>query len=210
MTNPAERLVDLLWPGRPPENPSSALHSAVFKLRVSLAEVSGRDLLVTRDRGYRLAVTVDDVDALLFTELAQRAAREPGDEAVATLAAALELWNGRAYGSHADTQVAQLDALRLEELRCTAVERYAGALGQLGQARSESLDLIRFQGGHGAGAVAVDLLRGLVVEFDHVPLVELDAAVGVVMGAAVQAHGCLAFSSARRLRMPARAAGPKT
>ena len=85
----AERLVDLLWPGRPPENPSSALHSAVFKLRVSLAEVSGRDLLETRDRGYRLAVTVDDVDALLFTELAQRAAREPAEEAVATLAADL-------------------------------------------------------------------------------------------------------------------------
>jgi DNA-binding SARP family transcriptional activator/pimeloyl-ACP methyl ester carboxylesterase len=124
----ADRLVDLLWPGRPPDNPGAALHSAVFKLRVNLARVSGRDLLETRDRGYRLAAETEDVDALLFTHLTQRAASEPAPQAVETLRSALALWQGRAYGSHADGEVAQLDALRLEELRCAAVERYAGAL----------------------------------------------------------------------------------
>ena len=47
-----DRLVDLLWE-QPPENPTAALHSAVFKLRASLAKAGGREMLLTREPGYR-------------------------------------------------------------------------------------------------------------------------------------------------------------
>jgi DNA-binding SARP family transcriptional activator/pimeloyl-ACP methyl ester carboxylesterase len=123
-----DRLVDLLWGEDLPDNPEGSLHSAVFKLRASMRAAGGRDVLLTRERGYQLALLPDDLDAARFTDLVRRARDQSPSEAAATLTEALDLWRGSAYAGFADSDVAHLDALRLEELRRTAVERLGDAL----------------------------------------------------------------------------------
>ena len=58
-----DRLVTLLWGDDLPENPEASLHSTVFKLRASLRDAGGRDVLLTRERGYQLALRPGDLDA---------------------------------------------------------------------------------------------------------------------------------------------------
>ena len=128
-----DRLVDLLWPEHPPDNPAAALHSAVFKLRAQLADASGREVLQTRERGYVLDPRPGDVDAEMFVSMVRDARDQPPKEAADTLLAALDLWLGRAYDGFADTDVARLEAIRLEELRQVAVERYGAALHAAGR-----------------------------------------------------------------------------
>jgi len=123
-----ERLVDLLWGEQPPENPAAALHSAVFKLRANLAAVSGREVLRTRDPGYVLELESGDLDADVFGALLREARDQPGPGAAETLEQALSLWRGPAYGEFADSEIAQLEAIQLEEHRRAAVERCADVL----------------------------------------------------------------------------------
>jgi DNA-binding SARP family transcriptional activator/pimeloyl-ACP methyl ester carboxylesterase len=123
-----DKLIDLLWGDDLPERPDASLHSAVFKLRTSLRSACGRNVLVTRDRGYQLALAPGDLDAEAFTRLVREARDQAPAEAADTLASALDLWRGSAYFGFADTDVAQLEALRLEEARRTAVERLGDAL----------------------------------------------------------------------------------
>ena len=130
---PASRLVDLLWGDSPPENPSAALYSAVFKLRSNLATASGRDLLLRRESGYLLDLEASDLDAAEFDRLVEEARDLSAPAAAEVLGRALALWRGPAYGEHADTGIAQLEALRLEELRRTAVERRGTALLESGR-----------------------------------------------------------------------------
>jgi pimeloyl-ACP methyl ester carboxylesterase len=100
----------------------------VFKLRGSLRSASGRDVLRTREHGYQLALSPGDLDAAVFGDLVDRARDQPPEEAAATLDRALGLWRGPAFAGFADTEIAHLEAIRLEERRRTAVERYAEAL----------------------------------------------------------------------------------
>lgn len=138
-----ERLVDLVWSDEPPENPSAALHSAVFKLRATLARANGtREVLMTREPGYLLDVTADELDATAFAALVERAGAEGPARAAETLREALALWRGPAFGEYADTEVAYLESLRLHELRLAATEARAGALLKSGQA-AEAVALLR-------------------------------------------------------------------
>ncbi|HET7533673.1 MAG TPA: alpha/beta fold hydrolase [Nocardioidaceae bacterium] len=129
----SDRLITLLWGDDLPVNPEASLHSAVFKLRNSLRSAGGRDVLLTRERGYRLSLLPGDLDADRFGDLVREARDQPPGEAVDTLTAALGLWRGPAYAGFADTEVAHLEALRLEEVRRTAVERLADALASTGR-----------------------------------------------------------------------------
>ena len=60
-------LVDALWPEERPADPANALQSLVSRLRRMLG---GADAVAQVDGGYRLAVDVDDVDALRLERLA--------------------------------------------------------------------------------------------------------------------------------------------
>src|SRR4051794_34764823 len=122
-----DRLVDLLW-DQPPENPTAALHSAVFKLRASLARAGGRELLLTRDHGYLLDLRPGEVDAEVFETRVRQARDQAPPEAAQTLRSALELWRGRPYGVFGDAEPARAEALRLGELKRVAVERCGVAL----------------------------------------------------------------------------------
>src|SRR6476646_2551899 len=123
-----DRLVTLLWGDDLPDNPEASLHSAVLKLRRAFRSVCDREVLLTRERGYQIALSPGDLDADLFGELVSRAAGQAPKEAAGTLAEALGLWRGQAYAGFADTEIAQLEAIRLEESRRTALERLAEAL----------------------------------------------------------------------------------
>lgn len=123
-----DSLVELLWGDRLPANPEASLHSAVFKLRGSLRRVDGRDVLQTRDGGYRLGLLPADTDAGLFDALVLEARDQSPEKAAETLAQALALWRGHAYAGFTDTEVAQLESIRLEEGRRAAVERLGEAL----------------------------------------------------------------------------------
>lgn len=158
----AARLLHLLWGDDLPDNPAGALHSAVFKLRASLAKASGRDLLLTREGGYLLDLTTSDLDASEFAALVERARDLPPTEAADVLGRALQLWRGEAYGAFADGEIGQLEALRLEELRRTAVERRGAALLAAGRPADAVLLLQPFVAEHPLREAArIGLMRAL-------------------------------------------------
>jgi DNA-binding SARP family transcriptional activator len=94
---------------------AGALRVAISRLR----RVVGFGSLVTAPPGYELRT--DRIDALLFEQLVERAAREP-DAAIITLRTALGLWRGDAYAEFADEQWAVVPVHRLAELRAAAIE----------------------------------------------------------------------------------------
>jgi DNA-binding SARP family transcriptional activator/pimeloyl-ACP methyl ester carboxylesterase len=138
----SDRLADLLWGDHQPDNPAAALHSQVARLRqalragLTLREASLRDGrgLLTRPPGYLLAVEPGEVDAGRFERLVADADAAPPAAAARRLGEALALWRGPAYAGLADREVAQLEAIRLEEARLVAQERHGAALLDSGRA----------------------------------------------------------------------------
>lgn len=117
-----DRMIDELWPERPPATAVKALHVYVSNLRKAL----GQGVLVTRDRGYSLLVEpgqvdVDRFDALLVCgrEALERAQPEVARE---QFHAALALWRGDPLSDFAYNQFAQSEIARLNEARVAALE----------------------------------------------------------------------------------------
>lgn len=138
----ADKLADDLWAGEPPEDPAAALQVQVSRLR----KVLGAAAVESRKPGYRLAVEAGDVDAARFDALVAQARQAPPAEAVTLLDEALALWRGPALAEYAAEPWALPEAVRLEELRLTALEeraeaelalgRHADVVGQLRQLAS--------------------------------------------------------------------------
>jgi len=127
----ADRLVEDLWGGEPPADPSGALQVQVSRLR----QVLGPGLVESRRPGYVLAVEPAAVDAVRFEGLAAQgtaalAAGRP--DAAALLAQALALWRGPALAEFADRPFALAEAARLEERRLAAAEAWVEAELALG------------------------------------------------------------------------------
>jgi DNA-binding SARP family transcriptional activator/pimeloyl-ACP methyl ester carboxylesterase len=145
----ADRLAELLWADQQPERPEAALQSQVHRLRRTLLPVSDTVVLSTRPgAGYALQVPDDSLDAGRFAGLVAqaRAATERGDPSASLplLDTALELWRGPAYGPYADSDIARIDAVRLEEARLAAVEVRAEALLAAGHAGDAVVELEPF------------------------------------------------------------------
>ena len=66
-----DRLVDLLWGDDLPANPEASC-TAPCSLRGNLRAAGGREVLLTRDHGYQLALLPGDLDAERFTGLVRR------------------------------------------------------------------------------------------------------------------------------------------
>ncbi|MGH9263880.1 MAG: BTAD domain-containing putative transcriptional regulator [Acidimicrobiales bacterium] len=143
---PADRLADGMWQGRPPPTAATALQVHVSRLRKILeAGEAVPRVLVTRDPGYLVRVTADQLDTLRFEQMLARGRRmlTAGDapEAAAVLDEALGLWRGPALGELAELPFARGWAARLEHLRLAAVEermeahlacgRHAGVVDEL-------------------------------------------------------------------------------
>jgi DNA-binding SARP family transcriptional activator len=134
----ASRLVDAVWPDRPPPTAVGALRTYVSTLRREL-QLGGVQppRLVTDAAGYRMDVTEADLDLLAFEELAtsgERALRD-GDPLAATeqLRRGLTLWRGRPLEDVAVDADPDGRLVVAEERRLAASETLVEARLALGQ-----------------------------------------------------------------------------
>jgi predicted ATPase/DNA-binding SARP family transcriptional activator len=143
---PADRLVEEVWDGAPPDNGLATLHAHVSHLRRQLPGV----IATRRPFGYVLGLDSEAVDAIRFESLvlAARRARPEGRLADArrALDEALGLWRGPALGELASLAFAAPAATRLEELRRSAEEELVDvrlALGDHAELVAVAADLAR-------------------------------------------------------------------
>ncbi|MEL3947012.1 MULTISPECIES: AfsR/SARP family transcriptional regulator [Streptomyces] len=138
------RLAELLWEGEAPDGAVSALRTHVLHLRRILEPgrraTSGFEVLVSAgarsNTSYTLQVSDEQVDALRFVHLTDRARKAAADgdadAVVALLDEALSLWTGPALEGVSDRSFALAEAERLQELRLVAREDRLDALIELG------------------------------------------------------------------------------
>ena len=126
----AERLIDLLWGGRPPETAHKGLQIYVSQLRKALEPApragAPHRILVTRPSGYLAAIAPGQLDLDAF-EAGVAAARDAladgrNEEASDALDEALALWRGPPLADFTFESFAQADIARLAELRLAAVQ----------------------------------------------------------------------------------------
>ncbi|MBG0560115.1 alpha/beta fold hydrolase [Actinoplanes aureus] len=164
---PADRLVDLLWPEDPPADPAGSLHSQMSRLRRALPGVR----IDTAPPGYVLRVEPDEIDAGRFDRLV--AAARDTDDACDLLSEALGLWQGPAYAGFADTEIARLEAIRLEEARLHAAEAWHRSLLAAGRPEQALPELEAFVVAHPLREQARDtLMRTLYALGRHADALE--------------------------------------
>jgi DNA-binding SARP family transcriptional activator/Tfp pilus assembly protein PilF len=145
---PARELAEIVWDGVPPAS-AAALRTQVMRLRRALGpDAAAR--IITRDPGYVIALSVEELDVTAFEALHQQAGTvmRAGrwDEAVRVLALALELWRGAAL-LDVESQVLRAECgERLEQLRVQAIEWQVEAgmhMGRHEQLVPQLQDLVR-------------------------------------------------------------------
>jgi len=139
----ADRLIDELWPERPPATAANALQYHVSQLRKALAPA---EVVLTQDPGYLVRVGRDELDLSRFERLVEESEGTSPQRAASLLREALALWRGAALGDLADEPFAQPEIQRLEELRLGAFERRIEAdlsLGRHGDVVAELEGLTR-------------------------------------------------------------------
>jgi predicted ATPase/DNA-binding SARP family transcriptional activator len=221
---PADRLVAALWGDSPPDGAQAALRAYVSRLRGLLG--SAADLLY-RPPGYSLALSTATLDAAEFERLvgSARTAGAAGEHAraVADLTTALTLWRGDALAEFADDEFAAAEAVRLTELRATALEERAEAMLELGRAAEALPELEALVSRHPARErPAVALMRALyamdrqadALAVYHGLRARLDDELGVLPAAPAQelyqrilTHDPALATSAPRGDLPRRASG---
>lgn len=141
------RLVDALWGEDPPRTAVPTLYSHIARVRRALDGCGLRDVLLSRDSGYILAVSPDEVDADRFERqvISAQRMRDKGRaaEASAALRDALALWRGDPLAGAATTGWAAAAVDRLHELRQVAFEDLALCRLRLGEHAEVVADLKR-------------------------------------------------------------------
>jgi DNA-binding SARP family transcriptional activator/pimeloyl-ACP methyl ester carboxylesterase len=142
----ADGLIDCLWPGRLPDDPSAALQTQVSRLRTFLRDADPAADIEREPYGYRLVGAGVGTDASRFEDLIEggRSAASPL-EGLASFDRALALWDGRPYAEFAGVEPFEAEAARLEEVRLRAEERRAEILlsvGRYDEAREASEALV--------------------------------------------------------------------
>ncbi len=137
-------IVDDFW-GDPPAGATSAIRTFVSALRRALepdrAPRTKPKVIVTEGPGYAFRAAPDAVDAWEFERLVREAADSTPAQSLELLRTALQLWRGPAYAEFAEEPWARSERSRLEELRLTAVERFASAQLDLGRTAEAIPDL---------------------------------------------------------------------
>jgi DNA-binding SARP family transcriptional activator len=133
-----DRIADCVW-SDPPASAHANLRTQITALRRALSDCSGGlgDRLTTRRGGpgdraaYQLTAEPDEVDATVFTKLAdhghEQLIRQHPSEAIETLRAALHLWRGPIGEDLPDTPILRAWAAELTERRLTAGDDLAEA-----------------------------------------------------------------------------------
>ncbi len=137
-------IVDDFWVD-PPAGATSAIRTFVSALRRALepdrAPRTKPKVIVTEGPGYAFRAAPDAVDAWEFERLVREAADSMPAQSLELLRTALQLWRGPAYAEFAEEPWARSERSRLEELRLTAVERFASAQLDLGRTAEAIPDL---------------------------------------------------------------------
>ena len=134
----ADRLIDALWPARPPAAAANALQYHVSQLR----KLARRRLIVTQEPGYLIRVDPDQVDLLRFERLvadaegadAARASRSPARGARPLARRAARGPRRRsvlARGARSASQAARLAALELRIEADLALGRHCSSFREL-------------------------------------------------------------------------------
>ncbi|MEV4374832.1 BTAD domain-containing putative transcriptional regulator [Nonomuraea sp. NPDC049637] len=136
--------------------PSAAPSPGTFRWHLHRLRATVGDRLVRGGDGHMLIVADDELDAVRFTRLIQRAALEPAERALPLLDQALALWRGEAYSGLHDLEDIRVEAAALHEARLAAIEARAKALMLLGRHAECASDM--------ATAVAEQPLRESFIE----------------------------------------------
>jgi predicted ATPase/DNA-binding SARP family transcriptional activator len=139
-----ELLIDRLWGEAAPPAARNSLQSHVARLRSLL----GEGLVLTRPPGYALDATRVSIDAIAFERAvigARDVLRHDPVGATRSLNCALGTWRGAAYAEFAD-DLAQAEAVRLEQLRVDARRTLAEAQLRSGEAPAAVDTLLRLVG----------------------------------------------------------------
>jgi basic membrane lipoprotein Med (substrate-binding protein (PBP1-ABC) superfamily)/DNA-binding SARP family transcriptional activator len=135
-----DRLIELLWGEDAPRTAAHSVQIYVSELRKALEPIAGRRLIQTRQPGYQLEASADEVDANRFERLVATglARMEAGDRPAATetFRQALELWRGPALSDFAYEEFAQPYVQRFGDLHLDAVEALAAAELEAGKTTS--------------------------------------------------------------------------
>jgi DNA-binding SARP family transcriptional activator len=136
-----DRLIEVLWPTRPPAAAANALQFHVSQLRKLLGGV-----LVTQEPGYLVRVDPDELDLLRFERLVAEAVGAEAARAGRLLREALGLWRGEPLPDLTDDATSQAEIQRLEAARLAALQLRIEAdlaLGQHAQLIPELEGLVR-------------------------------------------------------------------
>jgi DNA-binding SARP family transcriptional activator/DNA-binding beta-propeller fold protein YncE len=115
----ADRMIEDLWEGRPPDSAAKALQVHVSQLRKAL----GAGRIETRGRGYLFRLDRDELDATRLEQALDRARSVDSNVAANELARVLELWRGDPFDELSDHEAARTEIARLHELRLATIER---------------------------------------------------------------------------------------
>ncbi|MEU5261179.1 BTAD domain-containing putative transcriptional regulator [Amycolatopsis sp. NPDC021455] len=133
---PAELLVERVWGDRPPSRARATLHSYLSRLRGALSPAT--DVVIDRrSPGYVLIADENTADVHRFRSLARQASGAGGEDRLAVLRRALELWRGEAL-TDVDTPWAQGERFRLDQERRAAELEYT----ELRLARGQHAELV--------------------------------------------------------------------
>ncbi len=144
---PTGRLIDLLWPERPPGTARGTIHTYIGRLRTALAQYAVR--ITTRADGY--VVEPDDhvIDSDEFVRAVHQAIdTDQAEQRGKLLDAALGLWRGPLLADVAGEPLRQRLHGPLEELRLVAIELRAEARLQLGQHTLVASELVAIARAH--------------------------------------------------------------
>lgn len=115
-----DKLVQSLWEENPPPTARGQVQICVSKVRRVLSATALRNAVVTRPAGYLLRAPADQLDALVFDDLAGQARTAAGagqeTEAAELLRSALRLWRGAPLAD-VPSAVVQAGVARLHERR---------------------------------------------------------------------------------------------
>jgi DNA-binding SARP family transcriptional activator len=133
-----DRLIDLVWPQRPPRTAAHSLQIYVSELRKAIEPLASRPVIATRAAGYVLEADPESIDASRFTRLVEDGLRRLSDgdpdAGAVRLRSALALWSGPPLSDFPYEEFAQAHARRLSEQRLAALEGLASAELDLGNA----------------------------------------------------------------------------
>jgi len=123
-TVPSERVVDLLWPDRPPAQARAVVQSRISELRARMRThlPAGLVEITNRDGGYVLRVDPNAVDAHRFEHLVAQSKGQSDEHARQTLRHALSLWRGPIMGGSLPEATHRALRIATDSARLTAAE----------------------------------------------------------------------------------------